>query len=169
MTALREITAVQQRPGEPPRRWFHAPDMDLFVWREGERIVRLHLAYALREDREHLYEWAADSGARHARIDDGARPGGHPRAPLVGGDAPCDAAALSARFNARAAALDPALRAFVIARLGEWPAAAAPGTASPPRTPSSPATHPPLDPLFVLLGTLAGAMLLVLALVRLAG
>ncbi|MGE0484031.1 MAG: hypothetical protein AB7Q81_07815 [Gammaproteobacteria bacterium] len=169
MTALREITAVQQRPGEPPRRWFHAHDMDLFVWFEGERIVRLHLAYALRADREHLYEWAADSGVRHARIDDGARPGGHPRAPLMGGATPLDAAALIARFSARAAALEPTLRAFVLARLDEW---AEPDTAvavSDACARSSPASSPSLAPLLVLLGTLLAATLLLFALVRLAG
>jgi hypothetical protein len=168
VTALREITAVHQRADEPPRRWFHAPDMDLFVWHEGERIVRLHLAYALREDREHLFEWAAESGARHARIDDGARPGGHPGAPLVGGDVPLDADALGARFSARAAALDPALRAFVSAQLAACAAAPSPDAES-SRVPPAPTPRPTLTPLLVLLGTLVAATLVLLALVRLAG
>jgi len=35
---LREIP-TRQIPGEPPRRWFTSPDIDLFVWRYSHMAV----------------------------------------------------------------------------------------------------------------------------------
>lgn len=167
--SLVEIRAVHQRAGEPPRRWFRGEDMDLFVWQEHGRIVRLQLAHAGRADREQLFEWDAVSGASHAYVDDGTRPGGHPRTPLLARGAPCDAPALAARFAERASTLEPTLRGFVLERLAEWPAtapAAAAHTVPVTHVADAPAS---LAPLVAILGVLGLATLLLSVLLRLAG
>ena len=80
---LREITAVRQIPGEACRRWFQDDEMDLFVWL-GERseIVGFQLAYD-KPHAEKAITWKAGTGFRHARVDDGARPGHYPGSPLL--------------------------------------------------------------------------------------
>lgn len=137
---LREITAVRQIPGEARRRWFQDEEMDLFVWLgERSQIVGFQLAYD-KPNAEKAITWRAATGFRHARVDDGARPGHHPGSPLLVSAGAFDAPAVLGRFREAAAAIDPEIMQFVAARLAEY-TAVRPGGAKPeppaPREPSA--------------------------------
>lgn len=139
---LREITAVRQIPGEARRRWFHDEEMDLFVWLgEQSEIVGFQLAYD-KPNAEKAVTWKAATGFRHARVDDGVRPGHYPGSPLLVAAGPFDAPAVLRRFRKAAAEMDPEIAQMVAARLAEYSSArretASPETPAlrePPRAP----------------------------------
>ena len=113
---LMEIPSVRQIPGEPRRRWFHDECMDLFAWMEGGEIVGLQLSYD-KPHRERTLTWRREAGYRHARTDEGTRPGRHPGTPLLVADGEFDSARVAGEFQRRAAKIDPAVAGFVHDRL----------------------------------------------------
>lgn len=69
--SLREIGPVRQVPGEPRRRWFSSPDLDLVVWLGDDgRPMGFHLSYDKR-GRERALVWTAPDRYQHTGIDSG--------------------------------------------------------------------------------------------------
>lgn len=118
---LREIPNPRQIPGEPPRRWFHSPDMDLVVWLGGadtdDALCAFQLCYDKSFGEKALY-WSAGQGFTHMNVDDGEdHPGKHKATPLLVPHGACDGHMLRRRFAATAQALPESIRRFVEARL----------------------------------------------------
>ena len=68
---LHEIQDVRQNPGEPRRRWFSDPDLDLYVWiGEDGDIVQFQLCYDKGHDEQAL-TWRSDTGLSRHAVDDG--------------------------------------------------------------------------------------------------
>ncbi len=111
---LREIKQTSQKPGEPRKRWFSSPEMDLFVWFDDtDEIVSYQLAYN-KPHAEKVLSWKRGKGFDHLGVDEGARPGRHPASPLLvkaGELAPSQIISLLERA---ANELDPAIRQFII-------------------------------------------------------
>jgi hypothetical protein len=127
---LREICDVRQVPGEPKRRWFSDETLDLIVWLdERQEILGFQLCYD-KTGNQRALTWRRDGGYSHQRVDDGEwRPGKYKQSPILLADGRCDMTALAAEFSRRAQSIEPAIVAFVQARLGQA------GPAEPPAPP----------------------------------
>lgn len=81
---LREIRNVQQRPGEPCRRWFHGSTQDLYVWTEDDgRIVAFEFCYPDGKD-ERAVLWKRDQGVAYFSVDRGESSALANRTPILG-------------------------------------------------------------------------------------
>ncbi|OGT34169.1 MAG: hypothetical protein A2W28_02550 [Gammaproteobacteria bacterium RBG_16_51_14] len=68
---LKEIKNVRQIEGEPTRRWFSDPALDLFVWYgDADDIIKFQLCYG-KGANEHALTWSRSSGYSHHGVDDG--------------------------------------------------------------------------------------------------
>lgn len=80
---LREIHPVRQIRGEPRRRWFASPNLDLIVWMgSDEAPVGFQLCYDKR-DLERALTWRAPNLFSHMAVDTGEGPGSHKGTPLL--------------------------------------------------------------------------------------
>lgn len=135
---LREIPNPRQVPGEPLRRWFHSPDMDLVVWLGGADTNNTPCAFQLCYDKplgEKALHWSAERGFMHMGVDDGeGHPGKHKATPLLVPHGTFDGSTLRQRFAAAARALPENIRGFVEARLTLAPRHAGQTTNRPPET-----------------------------------
>ena len=86
-TGLRELRDTRQVEGEPRRRWFSSPDLDLIVWLdERDELVGFQLCYdKLRGER--ALTWRAGRGYDHMGVDDGeSGPGQYKSTPILVAD-----------------------------------------------------------------------------------
>jgi len=68
---LSEIKNIQQKPGDPFKRWFFYDKMDLAVWQEDNfEIVGFQLSYD-RPMSEKALTWKLSKGFAHDWVDDG--------------------------------------------------------------------------------------------------
>lgn len=118
---LREIPAVFQVAGEPPRRWFWGPDFDLIVWLgQAQEVLGFQLCYDKLSE-EHALSWRPESGFMHCRVDDGeARPGRHKASPVLQPEsADFDARRVAQEFFARSRRIEGFIAGFVHRKLLE--------------------------------------------------
>jgi len=115
---LKEAMHVMQVKGEPRRRWFDDEYFDLIVWFEpGSEIWGFQLCYD-RERKPRALTWTRQHGYKHTGIDDGEHAvGASKSAPVLVADGAFDAPSVSARFEAAAGDVPPAILAFVLERL----------------------------------------------------
>ena len=135
---LREIAAVRQDSAETRRRWFQDDFFDLFVWqgRDGE-FVAFQLCYDIKVS-ERALSWKKDKGYTHDRIDSGEQAQQRMKmSPLMVADGVFPLYSIAPRFESAAAAIDADIRAFILARLREYPRALY-GPAKKPRRKKSP-------------------------------
>ena len=119
---LNEIKNIRQHPGEPQRRWFFDPEIDLTVWfDDAEAIVGFQLTYG-RPLAPHALTWWQAHGYFHHRVDDGENPGTLARkgTPILLPDGQFDAPSLAELFRRQSAAIDPRIAAFVQEALGAY-------------------------------------------------
>ncbi len=70
-TMLREVQNVRQIGGDPSRRWFSDPGMDLIVWMEARDIVGFQLTYD-KPHAEKAVTWRAGAPElSYTGVDDG--------------------------------------------------------------------------------------------------
>ncbi|MBU42142.1 MAG: hypothetical protein CMN76_02895 [Spirochaetaceae bacterium] len=87
---LYEMKGVRQEPGRGFRRWFHAEDMDLSVWLDGDRLIQFQLSYNHHHGEKSIL-WSVEKGFSHHKIDDGEQHPGHYKAsPIVTGHLPLE-------------------------------------------------------------------------------
>jgi hypothetical protein len=119
---LLETKNTQQIKGEPFRRWFSDPNLDLIVWYDANKsITGFQLCYKL-EGEEKALTWTADQGFSHKRIDDGEnRPARHKMTPILVPDGVFDKKTITFIFESASQQLDADIRAFVRKKLAESP------------------------------------------------
>lgn len=112
---LREIVNARQIPGEPERRWFTSPDMDLIVWgAEGDGVTGFELCYD-KQQNEHAILWSSRKGFSHLAVDDGeGRPGKPKGSPLLLADGRFDAPRVHGLLMRLRQELPPELSDFVL-------------------------------------------------------
>ena len=115
---LREIQA-RQLSGEPARRWFTSPNMDLFVWTDPEGApTGFQLCYD-KQFREHALTWTETTGFSHMSVDGGeSRPARHKGTPILIANGAIDAARILEEFRLEAGALPIDFVALIESRLG---------------------------------------------------
>ena len=80
---LREIKGINQKQGEPRKRWFASLSMDVFVWLDEEDEISSYQLTYNKPHNEKALTWSKDKGFAHMSVDDGTRPGKHPGSPLL--------------------------------------------------------------------------------------
>jgi hypothetical protein len=114
MDPLRELADVRQVPGEPRRRWFSSPDLDLIIW-VGERgaVLAFQLCYD-KSRGERALTWHSERGYDHAAVDDGERqPSQYKSTPILVADGRLDRERVLELFVAASEALPHSIRETV--------------------------------------------------------
>ena len=114
MDLLRELSDTRQIPGEPKRRWFMSPELDLIVWLgDDEMPVGFQLCYD-KNAGEHAFTWREGRGHDHASVDDGEEaPITHKSTPILRPDGYFDAGRVKRLFDEAAANVPTAYREYV--------------------------------------------------------
>jgi hypothetical protein len=129
---LREIAATRQHPNEPPRRWFHSHEMDLFVWSASPgEIVKFQLTYD-KPKNERALTWDATLGYTHDEVDDGTSGTQHPGTPLLLRSTDPDIEHVLSRFDIEAVEVEGRLRTFICEKLKRYASSTLPATSTPP-------------------------------------
>lgn len=121
MTELRELAGTRQVEGEPKRRWFSSPELDLIVWLdEADMPVGFQLCYDKTRG-ERALTWRAGRGYDHAAIDDGEHgPAQHKSTPILVADGRFDQARVQAIFAAASERVPEKIRSFVTERIHQY-------------------------------------------------
>lgn len=122
MSILRELADTRQVAGEPHRRWFTAPDLDLIVWLdEREAPIGFQLCYD-KERGERALTWRSGRGYDHAAVDSGEDGyAAYKRTPILVADGAFDVKRVSAIFDAASTELPAPIREFVAQTLANYP------------------------------------------------
>ena len=117
---LREISWVNQIKGEPRRRWFSDPDLDLIVWEDDGDVVGFQLCYGKLHD-EQAVSWQSPDSYSHSRVDSGeCRPGRHKAAAVLVPGGRFDALQVARDFLTRSLSIEPSISSFVYRKLLEY-------------------------------------------------
>jgi hypothetical protein len=114
MDALRELPDTRQVEGEPRRRWFSSPDLDLIVWLdEQDTLVGFQLCYD-KSRGERALTWRKDRGYDHMGVDDGeAGPAQYKSTPILVADGHFDRERVEGLFINSSEDVPAALRSAV--------------------------------------------------------
>jgi len=114
-----ETTHVNQRAGEPARRWFTSANLDLVVWIDPGHVPIAFELYLDRKRTERAVTWRPETGLRCALVDDGeTQPGKkHKSTPLVGPERCDDIERATVLFRSAAATLPRDVAQFVLNKL----------------------------------------------------
>ena len=115
---LTEVTETRQVEGEPRRRWFTDPAIDLYVWYDAaNRIIRFQICYDKGPDEKAL-SWDAAAGFSHTGVDDGESGVFRMKStPILTGSAELHLDAVRRRFAAAAGRLEHDLHEFIMHKL----------------------------------------------------
>lgn len=117
---LAEIGRVRQDNRELRRRWFCDDYFDLFVWQlPDDRVTGFQLCYDL-PAYERVLSWRQDVGFSHHRIDSGEQSPYKNMTPIMVADGELPVNDVLSEFKVRAAAVDPAVRDTILAKLHEY-------------------------------------------------
>lgn len=68
---LEEISEIRQIEGEPRRRWFTDPILDIYVWYdEDDNVIQFQISYD-KGPGEQALTWRREDGIVHHSVDDG--------------------------------------------------------------------------------------------------
>lgn len=122
MDLLRELPDARQVPGEPRRRWFNSPDLDLIVWMDdGGEPTGFQLCYdKLRAER--ALTWHAGRGYDHSAVDDGEHtPAKYKSTPILVADGLFQSNRVHTLFLEASADVPEDIRRFVSDALHRYP------------------------------------------------
>lgn len=119
---MRERVSVTQHAGEPRRRWFSSPNLDLIVWFDQcESITGFELCYD-KGRIEHAVRWKPRSGFAHMVVDDGeSRPGKYKATPILRANGYFDATRIHAAFASECASVPTEISTCVLQALESHP------------------------------------------------
>ena len=123
MDELRELSDTRQVAGEPRRRWFNSPHLDLIVWfDDADKPVGFQLCYD-KLDNERALTWREGRGYDHMGVDDGETitPAQHKETPILVADGAFDCRRVKVKFEEASAEVPDSLRRFVLERLEKYP------------------------------------------------
>ena len=116
---LNEIKNIKQYDGEPQRRWFFDPSIDLLIWSdEAENIVGFQLTYD-RPSNPKAFAWGQETGYVHNRIDDGECLNAviHKGTTILLSNAVFDIQKVATLFEKESRDIDPNVSAFVFEKI----------------------------------------------------
>ncbi|MBI2993900.1 MAG: hypothetical protein HYY48_06965 [Gammaproteobacteria bacterium] len=115
---MKEVHTAKQPIGEPRRRWFESPQLDLYVWYGGEdEVIQFQICYN-KGPGEQALTWSRDGGLSHHAVDDGEGRVFHMKStPVLSASTEFDSAELRALFEDVARKLEHDLYEFIIHQL----------------------------------------------------
>ena len=114
---LREV-APPRAERDLDRHWFADDDFDLVVWvTRAFGPVAFELCYD-RQRAERALTWSPDRGYAHYRVDAGEDTPTRNLSPILVADGDFPRERIAREFESASGGLDPAIRRFVLARLG---------------------------------------------------
>ena len=115
---LSEVIKVKQLDGEPRRRWFAAPDMDVFVWfNDDEDIIQFQICYDKGPDEQAL-TWHFEQGISHKSVDDGENRSFRMKStPIMDNESEYDLQRIVQDFESRAGDIDHKTVSFILEHL----------------------------------------------------
>jgi hypothetical protein len=115
---LSEVSETKQVQGEPRRRWFTDPGVDLYVWYDAaDRIVQFQICYD-KGPEEKALSWNAATGLSHSAVDDGESGVFRMKStPILTGRAELDLEAVRSIFAAASGKLEYDLHEFIMRKL----------------------------------------------------
>lgn len=118
---LREISKSRVIPGEPKRRWFTSPSIDLFIWvNDQDAPTGFQLCYD-KQHREHALTWTQTTGFSHMAVDGGESRGArHKGSPILVVDGAVDATQILDDFLREAKSMPVELVQMVEARVRQF-------------------------------------------------
>lgn len=115
---LKELTS--EKFIKQNRRSFADDYFDLFVWMgRDSNITGFQLCYD-KQHAERALTWKMGEGYSHERVDDGGEVPGKDRTPVLEPDGLFPVLEIIREFETRSAAIDSAVRSFVIDKLGKY-------------------------------------------------
>ena len=122
MSELRELPDTRQIPGEPRRRWFHSPDLDLIVWfGEDDTPVGFQLCYD-KARYERALTWREGRGFDHSAVDTGERGDvRHKSTPILVADGLFDTKSVRDEFIEAAGEVPEDIKSYVSRVLERYP------------------------------------------------
>jgi hypothetical protein len=123
MNHLREMRDTRQIPGEPRRRWFCSPELDLIVWIDDDagRPLGFQLCY----DKligERALTWREGRGYDHSAVDNGeSMPTKYKGTPILVADGVFQQDRIAAVFEDASSEIPADIRAFVTEKLTRYP------------------------------------------------
>lgn len=112
-SALCEVRAARQIPGEGRRRWFTSHEADLFVWFDDAGAISGFQFCYDKHTTECALTCRRDSGFVHQGVDTGNWSGGMKATPVLAASARWNAVAVLQRFRRVSGELPDDVRAFV--------------------------------------------------------
>jgi hypothetical protein len=114
MQPLKELDHTRQVPGEPRRRWFFSPDVDLIVWLDdADTLIGFQLCYE-KAHGERALTWRADRGYDHSGVDDGeAHLSAYKQSPILVADGRLNRARVSEIFHEASDAVPEGIRTAI--------------------------------------------------------
>ena len=121
MDLLRELPDTRQVDGEPKRRWFSSPELDLIVWLdESDAPSGFQLCYD-KTHGERALTWRAGRGFDHMAVDDGEQdPAQHKSTPILVADGEFDYSRITKSFIEASGEVPADLRSFVMRALERY-------------------------------------------------
>ena len=118
---LREISTARHISGEPKRRWFTSPNIDLFVWVNDQGApTGFQLCYD-KQHREHALTWTEAAGFSHMAVDGGeSRPARYKGAPILVANGAIDATQILDDFLREAKSLPVEFVQMIEVRVREF-------------------------------------------------
>ena len=125
MSDLRELPDTRQVPGEPRRRWFHSPELDLIVWfDEGDKPIGFQLCYDKARN-ERALTWREGRGYDHSAVDGGERSHtgspGYKSTPILVADGLFRTDRVLTEFLEASAAVPGDIKSYVSSALERYP------------------------------------------------
>jgi hypothetical protein len=114
---------TRQIPGEPRRRWFCSPELDLIVWMDDDagRPLGFQLCY----DKligERALTWREGRGYDHSAVDNGeSMPTKYKGTPILVADGVFEQGRIAAVFEDASSEIPADIRAFVSEKLTRYP------------------------------------------------
>lgn len=119
---LVEFHGVKQEKGAATRRrWFQDEGMDLIVWFAQDNPEGYQICYRGEDQRERALTWRSGQGFTHARVDTGDTRPDKNLTPILVKDGAVPWQRVQAEFSERAAALEPAIRDWVLGTFANPP------------------------------------------------
>jgi hypothetical protein len=115
---LKEVLNVKQIPGEPVRRWYSSPSLDMFLWYdEDKNIIQFQICYD-KGPREKALTWHHQNGISHHAVDDGENQSFRMKStPIMLNDSDYDAEKIAADFEELAGDMEYKTANFVLSHI----------------------------------------------------
>ena len=120
---LRELRNTRQIEGEPRRRWFSSPQLDLIVWlNDAGEPLGFQLCYD-KPRAERALTWHTDRGYDHAAVDEGDRMStqSYKQTPILVADGLFDSKRIKQVFLDASEKVPAPLRKLVAEKLDGYP------------------------------------------------